>query len=112
MSMTKDISVLSTTRPAQGRQPESLKGSDCERQALSAQNPSVNLGGQKKGKLGRALADVDSDSPLFVDALGDQGRKYGRTCFGFFAQLRQRVFMAADLHSVWGLCVFKVHSTV
>ncbi|KAI8513755.1 hypothetical protein Bbelb_080790 [Branchiostoma belcheri] len=28
----------------------------------------------RKVKLGRALADVDSDSPLFVDALGDQGR--------------------------------------
>ncbi|KAI8480685.1 hypothetical protein Bbelb_415780 [Branchiostoma belcheri] len=26
-------------------------------------------------ELGRALADVDSDSPLFVDALGDQGRE-------------------------------------
>ncbi|KAI8502109.1 hypothetical protein Bbelb_205210 [Branchiostoma belcheri] len=43
--------------------------------ALPAQNPSVKLGEWKKGKLGRALADVDSDSPLFVDALEDQGRR-------------------------------------
>ncbi|KAI8522044.1 hypothetical protein Bbelb_017980 [Branchiostoma belcheri] len=41
--------------------------------ALPFQNPSVKLGERKKVKLGRALADVDSDSPLFVDALGDQG---------------------------------------
>ncbi|KAI8514984.1 hypothetical protein Bbelb_075750 [Branchiostoma belcheri] len=46
--------------------------------ALPFQNPSVKLGERKKVKLGRALADVDSDSPLFVDALGDQGRR--RVC--------------------------------
>ncbi|KAI8507307.1 hypothetical protein Bbelb_146870 [Branchiostoma belcheri] len=34
----------------------------------------IKLGERKKVKLGRALADVDSDCPLFVDALGDQGR--------------------------------------
>ncbi|KAI8483839.1 hypothetical protein Bbelb_383660 [Branchiostoma belcheri] len=45
--------------------------------ALPSQNPSVKLGGRKKVKLGRALADVDSDSPLFVDALGGQGRGGG-----------------------------------
>ncbi|KAI8515646.1 hypothetical protein Bbelb_064590 [Branchiostoma belcheri] len=39
--------------------------------ALHSQNPSVKLApwaDGKKVKLGRALADVDSDSPLFVDA--------------------------------------------
>ncbi|KAI8520648.1 hypothetical protein Bbelb_004020 [Branchiostoma belcheri] len=38
--------------------------------ALPSQNPSVKLGRLKKCKLG----NVDSDSPLFVDTLGDQGR--------------------------------------
>ncbi|KAI8493046.1 hypothetical protein Bbelb_290500 [Branchiostoma belcheri] len=41
--------------------------------ALPSQNSSVRLDERTKVKLGRALAD--SDSPLFVDALGDQGRK-------------------------------------
>ncbi|KAI8478114.1 hypothetical protein Bbelb_441530 [Branchiostoma belcheri] len=36
-------------------------------------NPSVKLGRLKKYK----LTNVDSDSPLFVDALGDQGRQDG-----------------------------------
>ncbi|KAI8482816.1 Crystallin, lambda 1 [Branchiostoma belcheri] len=40
--------------------------------ALPSQNPSVKLGRLKKCK----LADVDSDTPVFVDALGDQGRRY------------------------------------
>ncbi|KAI8480123.1 hypothetical protein Bbelb_421630 [Branchiostoma belcheri] len=31
-------------------------------------------GRSEKNQLGRALADIDSDSPLFVDALGDQDR--------------------------------------
>ncbi|KAI8496659.1 hypothetical protein Bbelb_253140 [Branchiostoma belcheri] len=44
---------------------------------ISSENPSVKLGVRKKVKLGRALADVDSDSPLFVDALGDQGSRPG-----------------------------------
>ncbi|KAI8522031.1 hypothetical protein Bbelb_017850 [Branchiostoma belcheri] len=41
--------------------------------ALPSQNPSVKLGRLKKCK----LAEVDSDTPVFVDALGDQGRKIG-----------------------------------
>ncbi|KAI8480506.1 hypothetical protein Bbelb_417420 [Branchiostoma belcheri] len=38
--------------------------------ALPSQNPLVKLGRLKKCK----QADVDSDTPVFVDALGDQGR--------------------------------------
>ncbi|KAI8484602.1 hypothetical protein Bbelb_377090 [Branchiostoma belcheri] len=38
--------------------------------ALPSQNPSVKLGRLKKCK----LTEVDSDTPVFVDALGDQGR--------------------------------------
>ncbi|KAI8497838.1 Elongation factor 1-alpha 1 [Branchiostoma belcheri] len=45
--------------------------------ALPSQNPSVKLGEQKKVKLVRALADIDSDSPLFVDALGDRQGSQG-----------------------------------
>ncbi|KAI8504589.1 hypothetical protein Bbelb_177070 [Branchiostoma belcheri] len=38
--------------------------------ALPSQNPSLKLGRLKKCK----LAEVNSDTPVFVDALGDQGR--------------------------------------
>ncbi|KAI8516865.1 hypothetical protein Bbelb_054460 [Branchiostoma belcheri] len=42
--------------------------------ALPSQNPSVKLGRLKKCK----LAEVDSDTPVFVDALGDQGSSLSR----------------------------------
>ncbi|KAI8521335.1 hypothetical protein Bbelb_010890 [Branchiostoma belcheri] len=53
--------------------PEEGEGS-AKKQKLTgpSQNPSVRLGERAKLKLGRAL--TDSDSPLFVDALRDQGR--------------------------------------
>ncbi|KAI8509371.1 FCH domain only [Branchiostoma belcheri] len=62
--------------------------------ALLSQNPSVRLGGRAKVKLGRALAD--SNSPLFVDALRDQGRaiRTGSHCIA--AQRKDSFYSSSD----------------